>query len=166
MILSGKNIRKRSETNQLIEPFAERTAHNGKTYGLSYAGYDIRVNKFLILETQDEVKSIVLQPGEFVLASSIEHINMPNDLLCIVHDKSSWARVGLAAQNTVLEPGWRGYITLELSNHSKTAIQLVSGDPIVQLIFHVLDEAVEAGYDGKYQNQPNRPVQSIHEPRT
>lgn len=179
MILSGQSIRRLCvpyephETGHgniewlnldpMIEPFVERSvSKSGKSFGLSVAGYDIRVEKFKIhSEVVDHVR---MQNGDFVLASSVERIKMPNNLIAFVKDKSSWAREGLAVQNTVLEPGWEGYITLELSFHRPAYhVVLNAGDPIAQVIFQKLDESAELPYNGKYQNQANEPVESIKE---
>jgi dCTP deaminase len=142
MILPAQTIRKLRP----ITPFHERTVHNGMSFGLSHAGYDVRV-----------AETIVVPPGGFLLASTIEKFNMPNDLLAIVHDKSTWARRGVCVQNTVIEPGWRGFLTLELSNHSTTAVSITYGDPIAQIIFSRLEEPTEAVYAGKYQDQEAGP---------
>lgn len=141
MILPAQTIR----AENIITPFFERTMFEGVTFGLSPAGYDVRL-----------AKNLVLYPGDFVLASTLEHFNMPNDVLGVVHDKSTWARVGLALQNTVIEPGWRGYLTLEISHHKfeHEKIVLFSGTPIAQIIFHRLEEETVQPYQGKYQDQP------------
>jgi dCTP deaminase len=96
MILSAQSIRRR----EIITPFHERSVQNGKSYGLSSAGYDIRIRE-----------GVITMPNEFLLASALEHFNIPNNILAVVHNKSSWARRGLTVQNTVFEPGWRGYPT-------------------------------------------------------
>jgi len=138
MILPAQYIR----IYKPIKPFCERTKSWGMSYGLSAAGYDIRI-----------AEDIMLFKGDFKLASSLEEFNMPNNLLAYVKDKSTWARQGLAVQNTFIEPGWKGYLTLELTNHSQLPITLRSGMPIAQIIFHQLIEPTEQPYDGKYQNQ-------------
>jgi len=159
MILSGQSIRKRG----ILSPFAERTHWNGRqtnghyTYGLGPAGYDVRLE--LNADKPDCVTT--LSPGAFILGATIERFTMPDDLLAIVHDKSSWARRGLCIQNTVIEPGWCGHLTLELTNHSDNHITLESGCPIAQIIFHLLDKTAEKPYDGKYQNQARGPQQAI-----
>ena len=56
----------------------------------------------------------LIEPGQFLLAATVERFQMPNDLMGIVHDKSTWARRGLVVQNTVIEPGWHGYLTIEV----------------------------------------------------
>lgn len=181
MILSGQSIRaycvdlsdkykhlvepNRYVFPNMISPFVEREVHpTGKSYGLSVAGYDIRVWKFKKHEGDGILDSIRMQNGDFVLASSVERIKMPNNLIAFVKDKSSWAREGLAVQNTVLEPGWEGFITLELSFHRPAYhVNIKAGEPIAQIIFQRLDEAAEKPYTGKYQNQINEPVEAIKE---
>lgn len=170
MIASAQTIRslcslgKQAMSTSLISPYVERTVDkaSGKSYGLSSAGYDIRVDKFTV---DGQIRSdLRMSNGDFILASSLERIVMPKNMIAIVHDKSSWAREGLALQNTVLEPGWEGYITLELSFHRpKHHITIKSGDPIAQLIFHYLDQETDQPYVGKYQNQPNEPIEAIKE---
>jgi len=150
----------------MIEPFVARSVDDasGKSYGLSSCGYDIRVDKFKPNRDSDSKDCVRMMNGDFVLASSVERIKMPNNLVAIVHDKSSWAREGLAVQNTVLEPGWEGFITLELTFHRPAHhLVLKSGMPIAQIMFHQLDAVTDQPYEGKYQNQPDEPVESIYE---
>lgn len=141
----------------MIWPYSERGVQNGMSYGCSNCGYDIRV------KLPDEKSKVMLAQGAFLLASSYERIKMPNDLVGIVHDKSSWARKGIALQNTVLEPGWEGFITLEITYHQLDYEILNDGDPIAQILFHRLDQPTAKPYTGKYQNQEDRPVEAIHE---
>lgn len=137
-ILSAQTIRRLG----LIEPFADRTELAGITYGLSAAGYDVRI-----------AQNVSLNRGDFVLASTVERFVMPDDVVGIVCDKSSWARRGLAVQNTVIEPGWRGYLTLELSVHGHNYLNVAAGMGIAQVVFHRLDAPTESPYAGKYQDQ-------------
>ena len=84
---------------------------------------------------------------------------MPTNMLGIVHDKSTWARRGLSVFNTVIEPGWHGFLTLELVYHGNENLLIPAGSGIAQVIFHRTME--EAEYTGKYANQPDRPVHAI-----
>lgn len=145
MILTGRQILARN----IFTPQTVRTVHEatGMTYGASYGGYDVRLKQH-----------VTLAPGDFSLASTLEHFNVPLDTLAFVHDKSSLARQGLSVFNTVAECGWRGYLTLELVNNGKETLHLIAGQPIAQIIFHRLDEALEEGYSGRYQDQPDMPV--------
>lgn len=151
MIIPAQMIRARCATdNPLITPFAERSPAEGLTYGLSPAGYDVRID-------QDLIVSPTTYRGSFLLASTMERFQMPNDLLAVVHDKSTWARKGLAVQNTVIEPGWAGFLTLELSNYGDDVISISRGTPIAQVVFHLLAAPTEQPYTGRYQNQDPGP---------
>lgn len=136
----------------VVEPFCERAVSNGMTYGIGPAGYDVRLRD-----------GLYMHPGEFKLAVTVEKFDMPNDVIAFVHDKSTWARRGLSLFNTVIEPGWKGFLTLELVNNSPRHLVIPDGCPIAQIIFMRLEEPTLTPYRGKYQNQPARPVEAIHE---
>jgi len=120
---------------------------HGVSYGLTEAGYDVRIKQEVRLNPQNK----------FVLASTIERFEMPNHLVGVVHDKSTWARQGLSVFNTVIEPTWEGYLTLELVYHGNGELLIPAGAGIAQVLFYGLLQ--EASYaDGKYQNQPDEPV--------
>lgn len=160
MILPSQSIRSFCLNKApMIDPFVERSVMNGMSYGLSVAGYDIRIKQSINLYPAgyDDDKP------SFALASTIERFDLPNDILGHVADKSTWARRGLAVQNTILEPGWCGYLTLELSNHGTEILRIEAGMPIAQIVFHKLLEAAETPYSGKYQDQEDRPVNAKEE---
>ena len=149
MILSAQSIRRRCVEGSppLIDPFAELgVSPGGKSFGLSAASYDVRLDQRLKLPSRG-----------FALASTLERFCMPLDLAATVRDKSSWARVGLAVQNTYLDPGWSGWLTLEISNNSLDEFIIDAGEPIAQLVFAILDLPTERPYSGKYQNQERGP---------
>lgn len=128
--------------DRVFTPFNPRMKHRGLSYGKSFAGYDIRI-----------AENLIVLPKGFSLASSMEHFSIPNDCVAMVCDKSTHARRGLSLFNTIAEPGWRGYLTLELFNASDESIEMLSGDPIAQILLLRLD-APSPGYgDGKYQDQ-------------
>lgn len=149
-----------------------KSTHKGVSHGMSEAGYDIRIKQDIrffpmgsvpgndsdqvIVESSD---SYTQDYGRFALASSVEKFEMPDNLVGIVHDKSTWARRGLSVFNTVIEPGWHGFLTLELVYHGNKPLHIPAGTGIAQVVFH--KTACEARYDGKYQNQGNRPVEAI-----
>ena len=142
MILAAQHIRSRCLEMGLIDPFHERTVCEGFTFGLSSCGYDIRI-----------AEDVKIGRYGFSLASSIERFNLPTSLRMTVHDKSSWARRGLAVQTTIAEPGWRGFLTLELSNHGFETILIHAGTPIAQVAFDLLYAPTEQPYEGRYQDQ-------------
>jgi len=137
---------------QPLEPMlVEKRKLHGVSHGLSEAGYDIRIKQ-----------SVTLHPfRRFRLASAIEQFTMPDNLLGIVHDKSTWARNGLSVFNTVIEPGWSGYLTLELIYHGWRPLKIKAGSGIAQVIFH--ETSTPVAYNGKYQNQADKPVFAIME---
>lgn len=141
MILGAETIRRMN----LITPCIERGIVRGRSFGLSLAGYDLCI-----------AQNLWLEPGEFQLASSVERFKMDNSVMGFVKDKSSWARIGLSVFNTVIEPGWEGYLTLELVNHGYERIQLLEGDPVAQVIFQVINTETK-GYTGKYNHQEQGP---------
>lgn len=151
MIASGQTIRRLG----IFEPFHERTKHEGMTFGLGPAGYDVRVE----FDGKGLCQYADVEPGDFILASTVEHFTMPDNLLGVVHDKSSWVRKGIAVHNTVIEPGWKGFLTLEIANQTLRRIRIQRGAPIAQIIFHYLDEPA-IPYDGKYQDQERGPQQA------
>jgi dCTP deaminase len=153
MILSAQTIRdKCSLIRPMVYPFNERTKVEGRSFGLSSCGYDIRI-----------AQTIWLWPFWGRLASSIERFDMPEDVCAEVKDKSTNARLFVFVQNTVIEPGWRGYLTLELTRFKPWPIRIKQGTPIAQVMFKQLDEPTEQAYTGKYQAQSNKPTPAIME---
>jgi len=112
-----------------------------------------------LITIQDE-QPFYLQPGEFVLASTLEYIVVPDDIVGRLEGKSSLGRIGLLIHSTAgfVDPGWKGNLTLELSNAAKLPIALYYRMRIGQISFLRLTTPVEKAYgsDGlgsKYQGQ-------------
>jgi dCTP deaminase len=122
------------------------------SYGLSYAGYDIRLGTDTAIAPMGK--------GDFRLVYSLERFNMPKNLMGEVKDKSTLARRGLSVLNTVIEPGWRGFLTLELVMHGDNLFCLYPKMPIAQIVFFTLDKPVVDGYSGKYQDQGAKVVEA------
>ena len=108
----------------------------------------------------DDGSSFVLHPGEFVLGGTIETIQMPDDLVGRIEGKSSLGRLGLMVHSTAgyVDPGFRGSLTLELSNHANLPILLWPGMRVSQLSVTQLTSPAERPYgspglDSKYQDQ-------------
>jgi len=108
----------------------------------------------------DEEEPFYLQPGEFVLASTLEDITLPDDIVGRLEGKSSLGRIGLLIHSTAgyVDPGWRGHLTLELSNVARLPITLYYRMKIGQISFLRLTAAAERLYGdeslgSKYQGQ-------------
>ena len=163
MVLSDRTIMRMLEEGTLRISPLEREQ-------IQPASVDIRLgNTFSIVEdsptgivTLDkEMKyktitsdTYVLLPNQFVLATTQEYFELPDDLTAFVEGRSSLGRMGLFIQNAGwVDPGFRGEITLELFNANRYAIELQSGHRIGQLVFARMAENALHPYAGKYQGQ-------------
>lgn len=163
MILSDKTIIRMLRENTLkispitpeqIQP-ASVDIRLGNTFGIvedtitGVIDLDSRVNYKTI-----ETDTYVLLPGQFVLATTMEYFELPDDLTAFVEGRSSLGRMGLFIQNAGwVDPGFKGEITLELFNANRCAIKLTSGRRLGQLVFARMDEPAMKPYCGKYQGQ-------------
>ncbi|MBR0536435.1 MAG: dCTP deaminase [Clostridia bacterium] len=163
MILSDKTLTKMLEEKTLIvEPI--------KKEQIQPASIDIRLgNTFSIVEDtstgiinlENEIKyktittdSYILLPNQFVLATTMEYFDLPDDLTAFVEGRSSLGRMGLFIQNAGwVDPGFKGEITLELYNANRCAIELKAGRRVGQLVFAKMDDTALNPYNGKYQGQ-------------
>lgn len=163
MILSDKTLTKMLEEKTLIvEPIEKEQ--------IQPASIDIRLgNTFSVVEDtstgiinlENEIKyktittdSYILLPNQFVLATTMEYFDLPDDLTAFVEGRSSLGRMGLFIQNAGwVDPGFKGEITLELYNANRCAIELKAGRRVGQLVFAKMDETALNPYNGKYQGQ-------------
>ncbi len=83
----------------------------------------------------------VIHPGEFCLGRTLEHVELPDDVVARIEGKSSLGRLGLIVHATAgfCDPGWKGTLTLELNNLTRVPIRLYAGLAIAQLSFMALD---------------------------
>lgn len=168
-------IRKMAQEHGMIEPFEEKQARgNVVSFGLSSYGYDMRVaDEFRIftnvhstivdpknftgdslVEFKGEV--CVVPPNSFALARSVEYFRIPRSVLTITVGKSTYARCGVITNLTPFEPGWEGYVTLEISNTTPLPAKIYANEGIAQVLFFEADEECEISYadkQGKYQGQ-------------
>jgi dCTP deaminase len=107
----------------------------------------------------DEFFAFTLLPGECVLASLLERVNLPNDIAARVEGKSTWAREFLTIHSAgFIDPGFHGDVTLELKNDGRKVLVLKPGDLIAQISFHLLAAPAQRPYgheglDSHYQGQ-------------
>ena len=129
---------------------------------------DIREPQEDIMEPvlMEEDIPFILHPGEFVLASTREYIEIPDDIVARLDGKSSLGRMGLIIHSTAgyVDPGWKGHLTLELTNVARLPITLYWGMKIGQVSFLRLTTPAEhpygsPGLGSKYQGQ-QEPVPS------
>ncbi len=147
MIINGPDLLAAAPIRDMA---SQKKSFLGLSYGLTECGYDIRI-----------AQDVTMFFGRrFVLASSVEYFSLPPDLMGRVLNKSTWARRGIdASMTTNIEPGWRGFLTIELRYSGWAPITLRKGMGIAQVIFErVLNPVC---YVGKYQDQASRPVPAM-----
>ena len=107
-----------------------------------------------------EGEPFAIHPGEFVLGRTLEYVELPDDVVARIEGKSSLGRLGLIVHATAgfVDPGFRGTLTLEITNLTRVPIKLYAGLPIGQLSFMTLDAPAERPYGSEalgshYQGQ-------------
>lgn len=90
---------------------------------------------------------IHIPPHSFLLAETVEHIEIPRSVLCVVVGKSTYARCGITVPLTPLEPEWRGKVTVEISNTTPLPARVYPGEGIMQLLFFRSDGFRHIAYD-------------------
>jgi dCTP deaminase len=168
-------IRKMAQEKGMIEPFADRQIRKGViSYGVSSYGYDVRIadefriftniNTTIVDPKDFDSRSLVefkgdvciIPPNSFALGRSVEYFRIPRDVMTICLGKSTYARCGIITNVTPLEPGWEGYVTLEISNTTPLPARIYANEGIAQVLFFESNEPCEISYadkKGKYQAQ-------------
>lgn len=161
MIWGDKKLR------ELVDAGGIRNTYEG---AINPASINLRLGRtFLKPESEQRVKlgeemryrrievrdghTLVIEPGGFMLATTLERIEVPMTAAAFVQGRSSIGRAGLTVQNAgFVDPGFVGNITLELKNDSPCYILLYPGYPVTQLVY--MDAVdVSRGYRGKYLGQ-------------
>ena len=174
MLMSDRDIRASIEAGQIgLEPLEMGL--------LQPSSFDVRLDRFFRLfdnhkypfihpsEQKDDLtrlvevasdEAFILHPGEFVLGSTFEFVTLPNDVAARLEGKSSLGRLGLLTHSTAgfVDPGFKGHVTLELSNTATLPIKLWPGMKIGQLCFFKLTSPSEFPYgsdkySSRYQGQ-------------
>lgn len=187
-IKSDNWITIKAKQQEMISPFSGQLISHGEdsekivSYGLSSYGYDMRISSEFKIFTNalsavidpkkdisdsfiefDAQKSgyVIIPPNSFVLGRSVEKFRIPRKVLCVVLGKSTYARCGLIVNVTPLEPGWRGHVTIEISNTTPLPAKVYANEGIAQVLFFESDEHCSVTYNdrqGKYQDQEAKVV--------
>ena len=163
MILSDHTITKMLECKELvITPLNAEQIQPASVdirLGNTFSIVDDTPSGIITLRSEIRYKTItadryLILPGQFVLATTMEYFELPDDLTAFVEGRSSLGRMGLFIQNAGwVDPGFHGEITLELFNANRCAIELQAGRRIGQLVFAKMDAPALNPYRGKYQGQ-------------
>lgn len=103
-----------------------------------------------------------LWPNNLYLGVTLEWIEVPDDLLCHLHGRSSLGRLGIVIHQTagLVDPGWKGHLTLEITVVAPTILR--PGQPIGQLTFQRLTTRAERPYAGRYQGDREPTASRLH----
>lgn len=163
MILSDRTMDKMiKEGTLVVKPITEgqiQPASIDIRLGNTFSIVDDTSSGIITLENEIKYKTIttdtyLIMPGQFVLATTMEYFELPDNLTAFVEGRSSLGRMGLFIQNAGwVDPGFKGEITLELFNANKCAIELKTGRRVGQLVFAEMDDYAMNPYRGKYQGQ-------------
>lgn len=163
MILSDRTLFQMLEEKSLIiEPLEKGQVQPASVdirLGNTFSIVEDSSSGIINLENEIQYKTItsdtyILLPNQFVLATTMEYFELPDNLTAFVEGRSSLGRMGLFIQNAGwVDPGFKGEITLELYNANRCAIELKTGRRIGQLVFAKMDDTALNPYSGKYQGQ-------------
>ena len=124
------------------------------------ASYDLRVGAQAATSSSREVTNLAtkgfveVKPGDFVIVSTLETIQLDDRHVGRFGLTSSHARRGLIATvGPQIDPGFRGRLTIGLTNLSTKPITVAYRDAFLTVEFHRLDQPVERPYSGQYQNR-------------
>jgi len=133
-VLSDTEILEHLDNGEVkLEPFESSC--------LNPAGYDLRCSK-----------KVILKPKHYELVATLETVELGLSVTAYLHIRSSLAREGVVGSFAVVDPGFRGQLTLNLHNVSEKEVTLGKGERIVQIVFHNLGSTAKKGYNGSYQN--------------
>jgi dCTP deaminase len=133
-VLSDSEIERRVMDKSLVlEPFDSSS--------LGGAGYDLRL-----------AEDVALLAGKHTLVATMERVELPCDLAGTLHIRSSLARAGIFASLALVDPGFRGQLTISLYNGGSAPFNMSKGDRFVQMVLHSLSANAQRPYRGKYQD--------------
>ena len=174
MILSDRSIREELAAGRIVIDPLDEAAIQPSSVDLHVDRYfrvfrshtarviDVKKNQESLTELVEVGgdEPLILHPGEFVLGSTLERVALADDLVGRLEGKSGLGRLGLLIHSTAgfVDPGFDGYLTLELSNVASLPITVYPGMKIGQVSFLRMTSPAERPYGSaslgsKYQNQ-------------
>jgi dCTP deaminase len=149
MILSHKDILNEIKKKSInISPFDESQVKEN--------GIDLKIaGDWFSSEYQTDMKgsSIVIQPKQHILMTTIEKITLPVDIIGFINLKSSYARKGIIIPPTIVDAGFSGTLTIGLANLSSQDIVIAANSPVIYLVLARTETPTDLAYAGHYQNQ-------------
>src|SRR3989344_3975806 len=141
--------------------------HSKKAYiDPSKKDYSNEITSEIVVKNGEQ---FIMQPGDFVLAVTLEKVTLPDDLMGRLEGRSSLGRLGIVVHSTasIFDPGWDGKCVLELGNLGRMAVSLTVGMRICAMTFEELSSEAEVPYvmnkRSKYINQNGPDESKMHE---
>lgn len=130
------------------------------------ADYDTRDGRMKCVRAKDDVPDIIkIPPNSFALAETVELLHIPRNINCLCLGKSTYARCGIIMNFTPFEPGWRGVVTVEISNSTPLPVAIKAYQGIGQAQFTLTIGKPEKSYaekkNAKYQDQKGLTLPSV-----
>ncbi len=178
MILSAKKILELNEKYHLITGLSERELTNPEGVGIDLragSAYKLVGEGFLgeterktpdikkIADIKDGDKFIVMNPGDYVLITTIESVNQPAEkivvekgtkpthIMAVPHQRSTLQRSGIYFRGTKGDPGYSGTLTFALANLGGTPFKLELGARFVNIVFEQVVGDLARAYEGQWQ---------------
>jgi dCTP deaminase len=133
-VLSDAEIERCLKDGSLVIAPFERSCLNG-------AGYDLRLSE-----------DLAMLPGEHRLVATLERVEISETLVGTLHVRSSLARSGIIASLALVDPGFRGQLTISLFNAGSEQFSMVKDGRFLQMALHRLGTKTQRPYAGKYQD--------------
>lgn len=189
MILSDRDIKKALKSGRIkITPAPDLKTQLGSCsidlrLGNIFRVFEHSKNAFIDPSKKDysneitrEIKTkkgekFIMQPGDFVLAVTLEKVKIPEYLMGRLEGRSSLGRLGIVVHSTasIFDPGWDGNCVLELGNLGRMAVSLESGMRICAMTFEELSSKAQTPYNkkhsAKYQIQKGPDESKLHKDR-
>lgn len=182
MILTDSDIKKYIQDGKIeITPtpnFSDALGSCSIDLRLGYSFRVFELSKYPFIDPLGKIKQettremivkegnyFMMHPGEFVLATTLENVSLPSDVVGRLEGRSSLGRLGIVVHSTasLVDPGFSGKIVMELGNLGKIPVALYPGMRVCALTFEKLEKPVEVPYgmkkNAKYHGQ-NEPVES------
>lgn len=168
MILSDKTLKKMMDDKKIVlEPLIESSVQGASIdcrlgshflvadeHGMDHISMDEEI-KYREIEAEE----ITIPPKSFILGTTMEYLELPDDIVVFIEGRSSIGRMGLFVENAGwIDPGFKGRLTLELFNANSLPIKVKAGKRICQFVFCQMDSVADLPYgdhpySGKYQGQ-------------
>ena len=147
------------------EPGSVDFAYRSTIDQIVYNNFDLRGDNCCV--RGHLTKGFYIAPGDFILASTVESVNIPDDIVCVVNGKSTLGRLGIFIHVTAgyVDPGFSGNITLEIYNGGPHGVILQEDMMIAQLVFHHMSTPCMKPYGSKGSNNKYHGQQGVTAPK-